>query len=136
MIANFAQYLWVDEDYTGTTKHNLPPVGFGLFGRIGWAPEDRNAITQFYSFGIGGNGMLIPGRDGDKWGVGWAGSKISNDLRRFPVNMKSWENGGEAYYNFMLTPAAHLTVNAQVIDQAIGQQDTSWTLGTRLQVDF
>jgi len=136
VFANFAQYLWVEKDHAEATRHNLPPVGIGLFGRFGWAPEDRNVITQFYSLGIGGYGMLIPGRDGDQWGVGWAGSKISSDLRDFPVNMRSWENAGEAFYNFMLTPAAHLTLDAQVINQAIDNQDTAWTLGARLQLDF
>jgi carbohydrate-selective porin OprB len=149
VVANFAQYLWVKEGSTeafnkrregsphrALTHHNLPPVGIGIFGRAGWAPDDRNAIDQFYSFGIGGYGMLIPGRDGDRWGIGWAGSHISSDLREFPVGLDNWEHAYEAFYNFMLTPAAHLSVNAQAIEPANEFLDTAYTLGTRLQLDF
>ncbi len=39
------------------------PVGIGIFGHAGWSPKDRNAIDQFYSFGIGVYGMLIPERE-------------------------------------------------------------------------
>jgi hypothetical protein len=83
VIGNFAQYLWVKagsaeaynrrveaSPHAGLTHHNVPPAGIGIFGRFGWAPKDRNAIDQFYSFGIGGYGMLIPGRDNDQWGIG------------------------------------------------------------------
>ena len=122
--------------HSALTHHHLPPVGIGIFGRAGWAPDDRNAIDQFYSFGIGGYGMLIPGRDGDQWGIGWAGSHISSDLRDFPVGLDNWEHAYEAFYNFMLTPAAHLSVNAQAIEPANDSLDTAYTLGTRLQLDF
>jgi len=91
VFGNFAQYLWVKDDsaeenpHSGLTHHNVPPVGIGLFGRAGWAPKDRNAIDQFYSFGIGGWGVGIAGRKYDLWGIGWAGSHISSDLRDLPV---------------------------------------------------
>ena len=149
LISNFSQYLWVKEggaeafnkrlegtQYAGLTHHNTPPVGFGLFGRAGWEPDDRNAIDQFYSFGIGGYGMLIPGRDGDQWGIGWAGTHISSELRDLPVGLRSWEHAGEAFYNFWLTPAAHLSLNVQVIDPANDTLDNAFTIGSRLQLDF
>ena len=149
VIGNFAQYLWVKSGsveafnrrregkaHAALTHHNVPPVGIGIFGRAGWAPDDRNAIDQFYSFGIGGYGLLIPGRDADQWGIGWAGSHISSDLRDFPVDLRSWEHAGEVFYNFMLTPAAHLSLNTQVIRPADDTLDTAWTLGSRLQLDF
>lgn len=149
VIGNFAQYLWVKSGsveafnrrregkaHAALTHHNLPPVGIGIFGRAGWAPDDRNAIDQFYSFGIGGYGLLIPGRDDDQWGIGWAGSHISSDLRDLPVDLRSWEHAGEVFYNLMLTPAAHLSVNAQIIRPADETLNTALTLGLRLQLDF
>jgi porin len=111
-------------------------VGIGIFGRAGWSPKDRNVIDQFYSFGIGGYGMLIPGRYNDQWGIGWAGSHISSDLRDLPVGLRSWEHAGVAFYNFWLTPAVHLSLNTQVIRPADDSLDTAWTLGSRLQLDF
>jgi porin len=149
LLLSFDQYLWVDDEsagayagrqeksrYSGSHRHHNPPVGIGLFGRAGWAPSDRNVIDRFYSFGIGGYGMLIPGRDDDNWGIGWAGTHISSDLRDFPVGLRSFEHAGEAFYNFWLTPAVHLSLNAQVIRPADDTLDNSWTIGTRLQLDF
>jgi len=149
VVANFAQYLWVKDGsaeaynrrleaspHAGLTHHNAPPVGIGIFGRAGWSPKDRNVIDQFYSFGIGGYGMLIPGRDDDQWGIGWAGSHISSDLRDLSVGLRSWEQAGEVFYNFWLTPAVHLSLNAQVIRPADDSLDTALTLGSRLQLDF
>lgn len=37
---------------------------------------------------------------------------------------------------FWLTPAAHLSLNTQVIRPANDSLDTAWTLGARLQLDF
>ena len=83
VMANFDQYLWVkggsveaydrerrlkQSKYPGHAGLDLPPVGIGIFGRAGWTPKNRNVIDKFFSFGIGGYGMLIPGRDQDQWG--------------------------------------------------------------------
>lgn len=141
-LLNFDQYLWVKDQgqESGSGRLHLPPVGLGLFGRAGWAPEDRNVIDQFYSFGLGGYGMLIPGRDYDQWGVGWSGTHISSDLRDdvglLGIDLDSMEHGFEAFYNVEVTPAIHLTFNAQIIDSTDSAVDTATTLGTRLQIDF
>ena len=141
-LLNFDQYLWVKGGGPAPWRKHLPPVGIGIFGRAGWAPKDRNVIDQFYSFGIGGYGMLIPGRDNDQWGIGWAGTHISSDLRgalRFLIigrDVQAWEQGFEAFYNIQVIPAAHLTVTAQLINTPVSSRDTAFTLGARLQVDF
>jgi porin len=146
---NFSQYLWVKDDsmeaynrrtkaspHPGLTRHSISPVGIGVFGRVGWAPKDRNSIDQFYSFGFGGFGMLIPGRDADQWGVGYAGSHISSDLQDLPTGLRSWEHALEVFYNFSLTPAVHLTLNTQIIRPAVSSLGTAFSLGGRLQLDF
>ena len=139
-LFNFDQYLWVKGGSPAAGRKHLPPVGIGIFGRAGWSPKDRNVIDQFYSFGIGGYGMIIPGRDNDQWGIGWAGTNISSDLRRdvklLGLDLDSFEHAGEVFYNFQVTPATHLTVNAQVIDSPVPAYDTAFTLGARLQIDF
>jgi len=140
VLVNFDQYLWVKSSAQDKDRHNLPPVGIGLFGRAGWAPKDRNVIDQFYSFGVGGYGMLIPGRDRDQWGLGWAGTHISSDLRNdagiLRIDLDSFENAFEVFYNVEVTPAVHLTFNAQLVDSMAASVDTATTLGARLQVDF
>ena len=153
VLVNFDQYIWVEggslaaykkrlevSGYPGIGRHHLPPNGIGIFGRAGWAPKDRNVIDQFYSLGIGGYGMLIPGREYDQWGIGWTGSHISSDLRDdtdvLGIDLNSFEHAVEAFYNFQVTPASHLSVNAQVIDSVADSLDTAFTLGARLQLDF
>jgi carbohydrate-selective porin OprB len=139
-MINFDQYLWVKGGGPAAGRKHQPPVGIGIFGRAGWAPKDRNVIDQFYSFGIGGYGMLIPGRDNDQWGLGWAGTHISSDLRDdvglLSIDLDSFEHAVEAFYNFQVTPATHLKLNAQVIDSPVKSLDTACTLGMRLQIDF
>lgn len=145
VIGNFAQYLWVDDKsaelfsarpHATKARHHTPPLGVGVFGRAGWAPENRNAIDQFYSFGIGGYGVLIPGRDDDNWGIGWAGSHISDDLRQLTDTIRSWEHAFEVFYNVAVTPAVHLSLDAQSIRPANKSADTAYALGARLQLDF
>jgi len=142
-LASFDQYLWTrDAAQTPSdapARKGLPPVGIGLFLRAGWEPEDRNVIDQFYSFGIGGYGGL-PGRDRDQWGLGWAGSHISGDLRNdlsvLGRHPNEFENAVEVFYNFAVTPATHVTADVEVIKSAASAVDTAVVLGTRFQFDF
>lgn len=155
VLANFDQYLWVkggsmkaydrerrlkESKYPGHARLHLPPVGIGIFGRIGFAPKNRNVIDQFYSFGVGGYGMLIPGRDHDQWGVGWSGTHISSDVRNLTSDLgkslDALEHSFEVYYNFEVTPATHLTMNVQVTDSTSKIVGTATSVGFRLQVDF
>ena len=145
LIGNLGQYLWVDENsaetfrnrpHSAKARHDVPPLGVGIFARWGWAPDDRNVIDQFYSFGVGGYGLLMRGRDGDNWGLGWAGSHISGKLRESDSSFRSWEQALEVFYNFGLAPSVHLAVDAQIIRPAELALDTSYTLGGRIQFDF
>ena len=143
-IGTFDQYLYV--------KDKARMVGWGLFGRYGVAPKDRNVIDQFYSFGIGGRGCLLPGRDTDFWGLGWAGTHLSSDLRDgladVNIDVDSFEHVIEAFYNFALTPAIHLTLDAQyIINPVVAQVENdlggdlesdshAFIIGSRVQIDF
>ena len=127
-------------------------IGWGLFFRFGYSPKDRNAIDQFYSFGVGGRGLLIPGRDLDFWGLGWGGTHLSSDLRKDlellgSDNIKPFEHLIEAFYNIELVPWAHLTFDVQFIVNPIGAQfagsfgsvnddGLAVVVGSRLQIDF
>jgi hypothetical protein len=96
-------------------------------------------IDQFYSFGIGGY-WGIPGRDREQWGLGWAGSHISGDLRKdlsvLDRRANVFENTFEAFYNFTVTPAAHVSLDLQVIKSASPSVDTAAVIGTRFQLDL
>ena len=143
-IGTFDQYLYVKD------KERM--IGWGLFARYGFTPKDRNVIDQFYSFGLSGRGCLIPGRDLDFWGLGWAGSHISSDLRDdlefLNQDIDSFEHVIEGFYNIALTPAVHLTLDAQyIINPVVAQirndigrdvesDGHAFLIGTRLQIDF
>jgi carbohydrate-selective porin OprB len=139
IMINFDQYLYM--------KNEEEKVGWGIFGRGGWSPKNRNFIDQFYSLGVGGMGCLIPGRDKDAWGLGWAGTHFSSDLRDdlrvLGISSEQFEHTFEAFYNIMITPAIHLSLNAQYIldpfSEALGVAGTdnhAFVLGSRLQLDF
>ena len=144
-----SQYLWVRDGgghkhsdpatYATARRDNVNPVGLGLTARFGIAPSDRNVIDQFYSIGIGGWGGFA-GRDDDNWGIGWAGSHISSDFRdfsgEFDLDFEDFEHGVEAFYNFALTPAAHLSGHVQWINPIDSTKDDIVTLSARLQLDF
>jgi carbohydrate-selective porin OprB len=142
-LLNFDQYLWTRDagaaPADAPSRKGLAPVGVGVFFRAGWQPEDRNVIDQFYSLGVGGYGGF-PGRDRDQWGVGWSGTHISSDVRRdlslLGREANTFEHGFEAFYNYALTPAAHVSLNLQFIDSASAAIDTATVIGTRLQLDF
>lgn len=143
VMGNIGQYLWTrdanQKPADAPLRKGLPPVGVGIFARAGWEPQDRNVIDQFYSFGVGGYGG-IPGRDRDQWGLGWAGSHISGDLRNDLIVLgrqaNKFENAFETFYNIAVTPATHLSLDCQVIKSAASRVDTAVVLGTRLQFDF
>jgi porin len=143
-IGTFDQYLYV--------KDAEKQIGWGLFARYGVTPKNRNAIDQFYSVGVGGRGLLIPGRDLDFWGVGWGGSHFSSDLRSDLEDLgiqtlQAWEHVVEAFYNIEVVPWAHLSLDLQFIVDPLGAQAINTTapvaddglaivLGSRLQIDF
>jgi len=46
------------------------------------------------------------------------------------------EHGVEAFYNFAITPAVHLSLDVQWIDPGIQSTDDTWVVGTRLFTRF
>ncbi len=86
---NFYQYFW--------TLPEEPTRGIGVFGRFGVADEATNPIEQFYSIGLGGNGMFSS-RPFDRFGVGYYYMKTSGDL---PDLLSLGDKKGvEMFYNF------------------------------------
>lgn len=140
---NFDQYLVQEE--------TDPSQGFGIFGRFGISDGKANPVAQFYSFGFGGKG-LIPGRDHDRFGIGYYYLKVSGDLRDvFPPLLRTrigldHEQGVELFYNIAVTPWLHVTPDLQFIDAArnkspiVGAErksiGTAVVAGLRVKVDF
>src|SRR4029450_8116358 len=104
---NFDQFLY-------TTKAD-GSQGIGIFGRIGFADRNTNILEQFYSFGIAGQGML-PGRELDRFGIGFYYTNFSNDLRE--IVLSGDEIGLEVFYNIAATHWLFVTPDIQVIEPA------------------
>jgi len=140
---NFDQYLY--------QKQEDASQGFGIFGRFGISDGKANPIDQFYSFGFGGKGM-IPGRDHDRFGIGYYYLKISGDLREiFPPLLRTrigldHEQGVEMFYNIAVTPWLHVTPDLQIVDSARNKAPvltaggrsigTAVVAGLRVKIDF
>jgi len=82
----------------------------------------------------------LPGRDCDQWGLGWAGTHISGDLRQALSGLgrrpNEFEHAFEVFYNFAVTPATHVSLDLEVVDSVARSVDTAVVTGTRLQFDF
>jgi porin len=109
---NFDQYVY--------TEKADPTQGVGLFGRFGWSSGEANPISEFYSIGVGGKG-IIPTRDNDTFGVGYYYVNLSDDLPSF-FGLNS-EQGVELYYNIEIAPWLHVSPDLQVIVDPGGSSD-------------
>jgi porin len=132
------QYLFSEEpaDHAINLLNGQPDLqGVGLFARFGFADEDTNPIEWSLSGGVGGRGV-IPSRDNDTFGVGYYYTSLrSNRLSSF-VGLEDESHGFEAFYNLAITPAAHLTFDAQVVEPVSSDIDTAVILGMRVGLTF
>jgi len=138
---NFDQYLYEPKKGSGQ--------GIGIFGRFGASDGNPNPIHYFYSFGIGGKGVL--GRPLDQFGIGYYYMDISNPKFTGPIATREAlrdEYGVEAYYSYAITPWMKLTPDIQFVrgaqkDKVVSTHplvkesvDTATVVGLRLQLVF
>ena len=111
--------------------------GFGLFGQFGIS--DGNPTRLYWSalVGIGGTGLIIPGRSRDNWGIGYYYDTPSPDLKKSlsPLLTIRDEQGVEIFYNFAVTPGITVGVDLQVINPSLGE-DTVIIPGLRWVTRF
>jgi porin len=133
---NFDQYLYEPEKGSGQ--------GVGIFGRFGVSDGNPNPMQFFFSFGVGGKGVLFS-RSNDRFGVGFYYIDVSNPKLTGPFATREFlrdEYGVEAFYNIAITPWMQLTPDIQVIRPAqketISRESvsTATVLGLRLQLVF
>ncbi len=122
-IGNFSQYLFV-KDPSGAIAEKLgsgqPLRGIGVFGRIGYAPEETNLVTRDASVALLANG-LSDGRPNDSFGLGIYHNGISRPLKDDIARLTGAtattknENGLEVFYDFAITPAIRVIPSYQHI---------------------
>jgi porin len=108
--------------------------GWGTFARFGISDGNPNVVKWNVAGGLGGVGP-IPGRDHDRWGLGVFYLDVSDEDLLEGLRVGN-EVGGEVFYNIVVTPWFHVTLDAQVIDSALPAGDTSWVLGLRTRIIF
>ncbi len=105
-----------------------------MFFRYGFAHEEVNAIEHFWSIGAQYQG-LIPSRDDDVIGFGFAQAIMSDKLRALGGGDR--ESIYEIYYNAQVFPWLTVTPDLQYIVQpgAMPGRD-AFVAGVRLQMTF
>jgi porin len=132
------QYLWVEDGQEQRVNINNGAQdlqGVGIFLCYQFANEDTNPIEYAIGGGISGKG-LIPNRDNDTMGIGYNYTKLQ-DLRlgNF-LGIADSASVWEFFYRVELTPAIHLTLDAQINDGALPNTDKAVILGSRLEMRF
>ena len=112
-VENFSQYLLVKEEpVTVAQKLGSGQTlrGIGVFGRVGYAPEETNPITRDASIALLAHG-LSDRRQHDSFGVGFYHNGISRPLKGNIAHLTGGtsrvknEQGVEVFYDFAITPA-------------------------------
>jgi porin len=101
------------------------------------ADGNPNIIRRSIVIGLAGHGM-VPGRPHDSFGIGGFAYDFSNALQDAvdPLLEFNDEQGLEAWYSFALTPWFKLTADAQLVNPARGDADTSVIAGVRANMAF
>lgn len=122
-IENFSQYLFV-KDHPTEIAHKLGSGqtlrGIGVFGRVGYAPQQTNTITRDASMALFAHGVFDSRKD-DSFGAGFYYNGISSSLKLDVAQLTGSKNGlqnekgSEIFYDFAITPAIRLIPSYQHI---------------------
>ena len=135
---SFWQYLWIKEAAKQPIDVNdgrQDLQGIGVFLRVQTADPDTNPLDYSITGGVSAKG-LIPSRDNDAMGIGYVYNKLSNGRLLDAIGIDNHSSVWEFFYNIELTPAVHLTLDAQVAESAFPGIDTATLLGTSMQILF
>jgi porin len=132
------QYLYTEEEASGPLNltNGTPDLqGVGVFARAGLADDDVLPFSWTFSVGLGGRG-IIPDRDNDTFGIGYAYADMDSGRLLDALNVQSSTQSLEGFYSIAITPATLLSFDVQYLDAAPGNVDSSLVLGARLYVRF
>jgi len=127
----FHQYIRENRGQSGEKN------GWGIFGVLTLADKNTNPVSQFMTFGVGGNG-LFKSRQRDRFGVAYGFTGASRKLRSAlaPLLKIGNEHIFETFYNFSITPGIWLTGDVQIIRPVLQSAKTAVVPGIRLVINF
>ncbi len=79
---------------------------------------------------------MLPGRDEDTFGIGFAYADIDGSAFASTLGFDEEAYGAEAFYNIAISSGVSLTLDAQVVNPALEDVDTATFLGARLNMRF
>lgn len=126
---SFQQYLFQNP--------TNPNEGWGVFGQIGVSDGNPNPVKWSGYLGLGGSG-LFRDRPDDKFGIAYFRTGFSSDLKNGlePLGIDiDDEQGLEVFYNYAVTPRFNLTMDAQMIDPGVSEENNV-ILGLRAEFDL
>ncbi len=127
LMYNMHQYVY--------TEKEDELQGFGFLGRLGFADDKTNPISNLYGAGLGGKGM-IHGRDNDTWGILYNYMQISDEFGSVIDRISRDTQTFEVFYNFELTKWMHITPDFQIVKPSSERVDTAYIAGLRAKIDF
>ena len=101
--------------------------------------SDGNPSFSHWSAFLSVEGFgLIRGREQDRMGVAYFYNGLSNDLRNSVSRVLQLQEvqGVELYYNRAVNPWFGLTLDLQIVDNAVEAQDPAIILGLRGKIDL
>lgn len=111
--------------------------GLGVFFQFGWAPSNRNIISDYYGGGLVYKGLL-PNRDDDYVGVGVANAIFSSGLKQiadFNGNFQGrQETAIEVFYKYRFSPYFTVQPDVQFISQPGGIYNDALLPGLRFEL--
>lgn len=124
----FEQQVWVD--CCNPARNVL------VWSSLGFADSDNSPFDSTFNIYLQGSG-LVASRPYDRCGIGYFYSGVSGELQQL-LNVFDVGDfqGGEIYYNAQITPWFHLTADLQVVEPALGGNDTAIVAGLRAKVAF
>jgi len=130
------QYLWVEDGASRSVNLNdgrQDLQGIGFFSRYQVADKDTNPLDYLITVGLAAKG-LFPNRDNDTMGIAFNKNKLQRTRLGNFAGLDDESTTWEAYYNFEITPAVYLSLDAQLVDGPFSNVDTATILGAQLQI--
>ena len=135
---SFWQYLWTKEAASqpiDLSDGRQDLQGIGAFFRLQTADSDTNAMDYSVAGGLSAKG-LFPSRDNDAMGIAYVYNKLPDDGLLEAIGIDAQSSAWELFYNIELTPAVHVTLDAQVVKSAFPDVDTAKVFGVSMQIVF
>lgn len=136
---NYGCYTLVDqmiwkEEFGGDNDQ-----GLGIFFQYGWAPSNRNLLTEYWGGGLVYKGLL-PSRDADMVGLGLASARFSDHYRAAEgvggTEIGPSETAVELFYKALVGKSLSLQPDLQYIANPGGQYKDAFLPGLRFEAVF